>query len=165
MAFARGAECLDGARKHRFDVSIAIGSGGSGIAELNMSARDAFDAMKLGPVANPGERIHQIDQVRLQQALSVVPIDSRTRLTEGLLGPLLHDREWATLRQTLIAWGDCAFNTTRAATHLHVHRNTLIYRLDKIARIIGRPLDETGLAVALYVTCVMDELGRHSAHR
>ena len=29
--------------------------------------------------------------------------------------------------------GDSAFNITRAADRLHVHRNTLIYRLDKIA--------------------------------
>ncbi len=56
--------------------------------------------------------------------------------------------------------GDGAFNTTRAAERLHVHRNTLIYRLDKIARALQRSLDEPGLAVALYVTCVIDELGR-----
>lgn len=162
---ARCAECLDGARKHRLDLCIAIGCRGAGIAELNVSARDAFDALQLGPAANPGERIHPIDRVRLQQALSVVPIDSRARLTDGLLGPLLRDREWAALRRTLIAWGDCAFNTTRAAARMHVHRNTVIYRLDKITRILGRSLDEPGLAVALYVTCVMDELGRHSAGR
>ena len=107
-------------------------------------------------------KIHQIEEVRLHQALSVVPIDSRVRLVDGLLSPLLGDREWTTLRATLIAWGDSAFNITRAAERLHVHRNTLIYRLDKIARILGRSLDEPGLAVALYVTCVIDELGRRN---
>ena len=61
--------------------------------------------------------------------------------------------------------GDCGFNITKAAEHLHVHRNTLIYRFDKIARILGRPLDDPGLAVALYVTCVIDQLGQASAHR
>jgi len=69
------------------------------------------------------------------------------------------------VRATLIVWGDSAFNMTRAADHLHVHRNTFIYRLDKIARILQRPLDEPGLAVALYVTCVVDQLGHASAHR
>ena len=82
--------------------------------------------------------IHLIEHVRLHQALSVVPIDSRARLVDGLLSPLLVDREWTTLRATLIAWGDSAFNMTRAAERLHVHRNTLIYRLDKIARALQR---------------------------
>jgi carbohydrate diacid regulator len=143
------------------NVRVGIGSAASGIAELNVSARDAFDALQWGPIAYPETAVHQIEHVRLQQALSVVPIDSRTRLTEGLLGPLLADREWPTLRATLIGWGDSAFNVTKAADRLHVHRNTLIYRLDKIARLLARPLDEPGLSVALYVTCVMDEL-RHS---
>ena len=65
---------------------------------MNVSARDAFDALQLGPVAHPDRTIHEIEQ-----ALSVVPIDSRTRLTDGLLAPLLTDREWQALRATLIA--------------------------------------------------------------
>ena len=139
---------------------VGIGSTGSGIAALNISARDAFDALQWGPIAHPDATIHEIEHVRLQQALSVVPIDSRARLTEGLLGQLLADRDWPTLRETLIAWGDSAFNITKAANLLTVHRNTLIYRLDKIARIVQRPLDEPGLAVALYIACVLHVLGR-----
>jgi carbohydrate diacid regulator len=139
---------------------VGVGSTASGIAALNISARDAFDALQWGPIAHPDTTIHEIEHVRLHQALSVVPIDSRARLTEGLLGPLLADRDWPVLRETLIAWGDSAFNITKAANLLHVHRNTLIYRLDKVARIVQRRLDEQGLAVALYVTCVLDVLGR-----
>ena len=158
-------ELVASARGRGLVVRVAVGSPASGVAALNVSSRDAFDALHLGPIAHPATIIHEIEHVRLPQALSVVPIDSRTRLVEGLLGPLTVDREWKTLRATLIGWGDCAFNITRAAHHLHVHRNTLIYRLDKIARMLERPLDEPGLAVALYVTCVVDELGHASAHR
>lgn len=148
------------AESRGLQVRVGIGSSASGIAALNVSARDAFDALQLGPVAHPDRTIHEIEQ-----ALSVVPIDSRTRLTDGLLAPLLTDREWQALRATLIAWGDSAFNITRAADRLHVHRNTLIYRLDKVARILRRSLDEPGLAVALYGTCVMDQLGRPPTNR
>jgi carbohydrate diacid regulator len=159
----RCRELVASAQRRGLSVRVAIGSSASGIGELNISARDAFDALQLGPIAHPGTTIHRIEHVRLQQALSVVPVDSRARLVEGLLGPLIADRDWTTLRATLIAWGDSAFNISRAADHLHVHRNTLIYRLDKIARILQRSLDEPGLAVALYVTCVVDELGRRNA--
>jgi carbohydrate diacid regulator len=62
--------------------------------------------------------VHPPDRADPVAALSVVPIDSRCRLTDGLLGPLLADREWHTLRATLIAWADNAFNVTRAADRL-----------------------------------------------
>ncbi len=155
----RCGDVVAAAEASGLDVRVAIGSAGAGIGELNIAARDAFDTLQLGPIVHPRMKIHQIEHVRLHQALSVVPIDSRVRLVDGLLSPLLGDREWTTLRATLIAWGDSAFNVTRAADRLHVHRNTLIYRLDKIARNLQRALDEPGLAVALYVTCVIDELG------
>ena len=161
----RCRELVAGAQARGSKVRVAIGSAGSGVAELNIAARDAFDALQLGPIVHPHEKVHHIEQVRLHQALSVVPIDSRTRLVEGLLAPLLADREWTTLRATLIAWGQAAFNTTRAAENLHVHRNTLIYRLDKIARLLQRSLDEQGLAVALYITCVIEDLGRRNAEQ
>ena len=144
-------------------VRVGIGSAGTGVSELNVAARDAFDALQLGPVVKPETTIHRIEHVRLHQALSVVPIDSRARLVDGLLAPLLADRDWMTLRPTLIAWGENAFNVTRAADRLHIHRNTLIYRLEKVARVLRRSLDEPGLAVALYLTCVIDELGRRNA--
>jgi carbohydrate diacid regulator len=160
---ARCRDLVAATEARGLNVRVAIGSTGSGIGELNIAARDAFDALQLGPIVHPGTKIHQIEDVRLQQALSVVPIDSRTRLVEGLLAPLLPERDWTALRATLIAWGDSAFNITRAADRVHVHRNTLIYRLDKIARVLQRSLDEPGLAVALYVTCVIDELGRRNA--
>lgn len=159
-AVQRCDELVAEAEARGLQVRVAVGSEGSGVAELNASARDAFDTLALGPIVNPGNTIHRIDEVRLQQALSVVPIDSRTRLVQGVLAPLLADRDWATLRSTLIAWGDNAFNMTRAANQLHVHRNTLIYRLDRVARILRRRLDEPGLAATLYVTCVIDQLGR-----
>ncbi len=158
------SHALVSAAEHKgLRVRAAIGSVASGVAALNVSARDAFDALQLGPIAHPNTKVYEIEDVRLHQSLSVVPIDSRTRLTEGLLGPLLTDREWTTLRATLIAWGDYGFNGTKAAERLHVHRNTLTYRLDKVARVLGRSLDEPGLAVALYVTCVIDQIGHSPA--
>ncbi|WP_197373566.1 CdaR family transcriptional regulator [Mycolicibacterium baixiangningiae] len=156
----RCADLVKAASANGVLLRAAIGSPASDIATLNISARDAYDAMQVGPGAQPTLRIHAIGEVRLHQALSVVPIDSRTRLTEGLLGPLLADRDWKTLRDTLIAWGDSAFTVTRAAERLHVHRNTLIYRLDKVARLLNRSLDEPGVAVAVYVTCVLDRLSQ-----
>jgi carbohydrate diacid regulator len=45
-----------------------------------------------------------------------------------------------------------------AASALHIHRNTLVYRLGKIERITGRPLREHRATLTLYLGCLADQL-------
>jgi carbohydrate diacid regulator len=41
---------------------------------------------------------------------------------------------------------------------LHIHRNTLIHRLNKVARLTGRPTRDHRAALALYLACLADQL-------
>jgi carbohydrate diacid regulator len=68
------------------------------------------------------------------------------------------------LRETVIAWCEAGFNLVRAATALHVHRNTLVYRLGKIAQLTGRPVRDYPAAVALYLACLSDQLDDGAGH-
>ena len=47
----------------------------------------------------------------------------------------------------------------RASAALHVHRNTVVYRMNKIEQITGRPLREPRTSMALYLACLADRLG------
>lgn len=51
------------------------------------------------------------------------------------------------------------FNLVRAAEALHVHRNTVVYRMQKIEQLTGRPLRDHRTTMALYLACLSDELG------
>jgi carbohydrate diacid regulator len=62
----------------------------------------------------------------------------------------------------VLAWCDNGFHLVNAAKTLHIHRNTLIYRLDKIQRSTGRNPREHRFALALYIAAVIDELDRDS---
>jgi len=44
------------------------------------------------------------------------------------------------LRRTIITWSESGFSLVRAAAVLNIHRNTLVYRLDKIAQLTGCPM-------------------------
>jgi PucR family transcriptional regulator, purine catabolism regulatory protein len=67
-----------------------------------------------------------------------------TLFAERLLGPLEeHDRERnSDLVQTLEGFLTAGGSTTGAAEHLNVHRNTLGYRLRRIAQLTGDDLDD-----------------------
>jgi carbohydrate diacid regulator len=147
--------CLDLIRAQGWMVRAGIGSRAIGVRQLNLSSQDAYDALRLGSSLAPQHPIHDIEGFRLHQALSVIPGETRDRLSSAVLGPLLADPDWVELRDTLIAWGEAGFNASRAAKHLHVHRNTITYRFDKIARLLGRRIDEPGLGVTLYLSSAL----------
>ncbi|MFC9360924.1 CdaR family transcriptional regulator [Rhodococcus sp. NPDC057014] len=144
-------------REQGWDTRVGIGSIAHGVEQLNLSSQDAYDALRLGAALDPRAQVHDIDRFRLHQAVSVIPAETRDRLSRAVLGALTSDNDWPHLQDTLIAWGECGFNSSRAAKRLHVHRNTLANRLDKIAGLLGRPLDEPGLGMTLYLACVVAE--------
>jgi purine catabolism regulator len=73
------------------------------------------------------------------------------------LGPLARIRNGASLRATLEAWVRTGFLHTETALRLKIHRNTLKYRLERIAALLGKDLDdpeirfELRLATELFV--------------
>jgi purine catabolism regulator len=57
----------------------------------------------------------------------------------------------AQLVRTLEVFLRCNGNHVRAAQELHLHRNTLLYRLERIRQILGRDLEEADTRLALQV--------------
>ena len=58
----------------------------------------------------------------------------------------------ADLRETALCYLDSGRNLMDTARRLHVHRNTVVYRLAKIERLLGRPLDERAFATQAALT-------------
>jgi len=69
------------------------------------------------------------------------------------LGPLLeYDREQrGELIHTLEAYFDCAGNLARTSETIHVHRNTLLYRLSRISQICHVDLDHNETRLSLWL--------------
>ncbi|GAB2834647.1 PucR family transcriptional regulator [Actinocorallia aurea] len=75
--------------------------------------------------------------------LAGIPASSRKAFTERLLAPLVdYDaRNGSELVRTLEAFLACDGSWTRCASIMHVHVNTLRYRMRRIAELTGRDLD------------------------
>ncbi|MCF6470595.1 sugar diacid utilization regulator [Nonomuraea sp. MG754425] len=129
---------------------IGVGGVAGSVPELRDSYHDAADALRLGRLVAPAAPVHLIDDLRVHQALSAAGGRARARLRDGALGGLRAERDWPVLRETIIAWCEHGFNLVQAAEALHIHRNTLVYRLAKVDDgLRERPQ-------SLYLACVAD---------
>lgn len=140
--------------RHGVVVHIGIGESGSGIAALTTSCADAKDALRLA-----GDRgdIREISDIRVCQLLDSASAAARARFTRSQLAVLSRENDFAALKQTLVAWCECGFSLVTTAQRLGIHRNTVIYRLDKISRLTTRDAREPRVAIALYLACLVDQ--------
>jgi carbohydrate diacid regulator len=63
------------------------------------------------------------------------------------------------LRSTIMmAWCESGYNLMEASKALYIHRNTLIYRLNKIEALVGESPRDYVHAFALYLACLLDSI-------
>lgn len=121
--------------KTTLNLPITLGAGQyyPDLGGLRKSYQDATLALKVGTKVWGKDQIYHIQDVGMFVALSNIPLDRKAELAYQIMHPLLTDRELLKTVQTFLASG---LNLTEAARKLHVHRNTLIYRLEKTKRLI-----------------------------
>jgi carbohydrate diacid regulator len=136
-----------------------IGEPAVSVAGLRDSWQDARDALRLGARVTGGSAVHLIAELRVHQVLAAVNQTARRRLVELTAAQLRAQPDWPVLRDTITAWCESGFNLVRASADLHIHRNTVVYRMNKIEQLTGRPLREHRTTMALYLACLADELG------
>jgi DNA-binding PucR family transcriptional regulator len=64
------------------------------------------------------------------------------------------DTNAARLRETLHAYLKSHRSPEAAAKLLGVHKNTVRYRIQRIEELLGHPIEERSLPLALALTCV-----------
>ncbi|WP_438496156.1 PucR family transcriptional regulator [Paenibacillus sp. IHBB 3054] len=80
----------------------------------------------------------------------------------ALLYPLKeHDREHKSdLLKTIAVYLSLNGNLKASAAFLHIHTNTLMYRLNRIAEITGKSLKETDYRTSIYLDILTEETAR-----
>jgi PucR family transcriptional regulator, purine catabolism regulatory protein len=111
---------------------------------LRRAVEQATEAAAYGAKVQPGAGVHRYADLGIYHLL--LPLGEGpelARFVEDELGPLMrHDVEGRTpLLATLRVYLDHGGRATAAAAELHVERRTL-YRLDRIAQLLGRDLRE-----------------------
>lgn len=124
-------------------VHIGIGSPRVGGLGLRTSFDEAQAASVLGMMLHPTVFVHNYEDVQMFDLFKHgAPIDA---FVKAVLGPLIEqDRERGTrMLLTLQEFYLCGMNRSVAAKRLHLHRNTLNYRLENIERVLGGGINES----------------------
>ncbi|AZT90803.1 CdaR family transcriptional regulator [Caldicellulosiruptor changbaiensis] len=119
---------------------IGIGSVVDDIKELSMSYKEAEAALKIGYIFEKDKYIVSYHKLGLGRLIYQMP----TKLCEMFLEEVFKDVKLSDfdpeLIQTVEMFFECNLNVSETARQLYIHRNTLVYRLDKIERMIGLDL-------------------------
>jgi PucR C-terminal helix-turn-helix domain/GGDEF-like domain len=131
-------------------------------ARLDRTAQAVRQARVACAAATPRSReLIRYEQHPVAALLAGVP-EAGGFVAHAILGPVfaLNVQDRDILLDTLRAWFDAQGSASAAAAQLHVHRNTVHYRLRRIERLIGRDLTDPKAVgevhLALEATRILD---------
>ncbi|MBQ3140789.1 MAG: helix-turn-helix domain-containing protein [Clostridia bacterium] len=134
---------------------VGIGTAVVGIRELARSYKEAQVAMEVGKVFDNGEQIVRYDHLGIARLLYQLPRNScEMFLKEVFRKDTLESLDSETLF-TIDMFFENNLNVSETARKLFVHRNTLVYRLDKIKKITGLDLRELDHAIVFKVALMV----------
>lgn len=147
--------CLEAAdRLAPATVSVGVGAYCAEVGELWRGFRTAQGAIEIGRRLSGPSSVHCWDDLGpYQLLLTLKGSNEAAGFVRRNLAPLLENSRSEELLSTLEAVLAYGGNVERAAARLHLHRNTVRYRLEQMRRLLGRdPLAhpfEMQLALAL----------------
>ena len=129
----------------------------SEVEQLTLAYKHAEVAMHLGVTFKNGKRIHSYHDLGLEKLLYRISAeDAKEYMTENL-----SDFDFSALdnemRNTIKALFNNQLNLADTAKELYIHRNTLIYRIDKFQRITGLDLRNFDDAIICKVAMILAE--------
>ncbi len=151
---------------HEEALAVTIGIGGTayGVGDLHGSYRQARRAIEIGRVFAPERTVHVYSAMLLERFLSELSPETAEHYHS-----LLFNRSTARLfgeemLYTIEMFFRKDLNLSDTARQLYIHRNTLVYRLDKVQRQIGLDLRKFDDAVTFKMLLEMSKCGSNKAN-
>ncbi len=139
---------------------IGIGENKPTLALLGESYQEARRAMEVGHIFTPDGSIHVFRDLLLERFLMNVPREESMHYHA-----LLFNRKTAKLfneemLQTIEMFFRKDLNLSDTSRQLYIHRNTLVYRLDKVQRLTGLDLRRFDNAVTFKILYELKKCGQ-----
>ena len=133
-------------------VAIGYGAPRSGADQVAQAAREAQQALSMGRRLFGPESATSFGDLGLYRLLyALQPLPEVAAYREDVLGPLQARDRGGVLMQTLAAYLATNGSPTDAADRLHLHRNTVLYRLGRIEELLQVDLRDADVRLALHL--------------
>jgi sugar diacid utilization regulator len=133
-----------------------VGAAHEGLVGLRASAAEARSALTAARATSRGNRVATYDAVGIQRMLTEwYASDTVREAVREQLAPLeqLGGAKAETAIQTLKVYLDEQGSIARTAAVLHLHRNAVTYRLQRITELVGVDLTNPDHRLALQLAC------------
>ena len=146
-------------------VYIGIGDPKPTLSQLSESMKEARRAIDVGRMYRRDEYVFVYRKMLIERFLADVPREMGQRYNN-----LLFNRKTARLFNdemihTIEKFFENSLNLSETARQLYIHRNTLIYRLDKVQRVIGLDLRAFDDAVTFKMMMLLGKTGTEKGRR
>lgn len=135
------------------------------LSALPQSFRNAKLAETCGLLFSSAEHIHPYHELGLGKLVSKLSIDDCREYLADHLGNFRFDTLDAELSATVHAFFDAGLSIAETARNLFIHRNTLVYRLDKFEKLSGLDLRNFDDAVTAKLAMLMEVYCSEAASR
>ncbi len=134
---------------------IGVGNFKTGLVSICDSFDEANEAINLGRTQGGNKRVFIFQKLLFERFMKQIPRDIKKQFYEmsytDTMKKLLSDE----MQKTVEKFFENSLNLSEAARNLYIHRNTLIYRLEKIQKITGLDLRNFEDAVLLKVLLML----------
>ncbi len=141
------------------DIKIGVGGVAHGVSELPLYYSYARSALVSGAEFDPKNSVYSHKEYALVRILSELPQSETEKYIKTVLDKnyreVLADEELMTAADAFIKH---SLNISEASRSMYVHRNTLIYRLDKIERVTGLNIRNFNDAMTFRIAYMISKL-------
>lgn len=119
---------------------IGIGETAASLSELPLSFQQAQKAIQIGSIFLPKEQIYNYHTLILERFILDCAPENAKAYVDAVFNRKTAKLFTEEMLETVNVFIDRDLNLTDAARELYIHRNTLVYRLDKIQKVSGLDL-------------------------
>jgi len=137
---------------------FGIGSVVSDISGWSRSAEEAREVQKRGSFLYPEKDMFIISDFRLYQLMASARSDLGRVFSRESLASLDCQSDSEDLKRTVEKWCQYDLSVKNAAEALHIHRNTLHYRLKKLEKILGFSMNNFTRLMEIYLAIHFEKM-------
>ena len=146
------------------DAKVACGKTKGAVASLTEGYKEARLAMKIGKIFYMQEHIFDYSNLGIGRLIYELPQDACRDYVREVFGDAIPPELDEEMLTTIKAFFDNGLNISETARQLYVHRNTLVYRLEKIEKTIGLDIRNFDNALTYKIVAMVIEYLDHQ-HR